>query len=38
MGHDRGTSLQSGIADAVFQITGKRYRDLPLRNHDLSWG
>jgi isoquinoline 1-oxidoreductase subunit beta len=38
MGHDRGTSLQSGIADAVFQITGKRYRDLPLRNHDLTWG
>jgi isoquinoline 1-oxidoreductase beta subunit len=38
MGHDRGTSLQSTIADAVFQITGKRYRDLPLRNHDLSWG
>jgi isoquinoline 1-oxidoreductase beta subunit len=38
MGHDRATSLQSGIADAVFQITGKRYRDLPLHNHDLSWG
>jgi isoquinoline 1-oxidoreductase beta subunit len=29
MGHDRSTTLQSGIADAVFQITGKRYRDLP---------
>ena len=38
MGHDRGTSVQSGIADAIFQITGKRYRDLPMRNHDLSWG
>ena len=37
MGHDRGTSIQSGIADAVFQITGKRYRDLPFRNHDLTW-
>ena len=37
MGHDRATSIQSAIADAVFQITGKRYRDLPLRNHDLSW-
>ena len=37
MAHDRGTSLQSGIADAVFQITKKRYRDLPLRNHDLTW-
>jgi isoquinoline 1-oxidoreductase beta subunit len=38
MGHDRATSLQSGIAEAVFQITGKRYRDLPLRNHNLTWG
>ncbi len=37
MGHDRGTSVQSGIADAIFLITGKRYRDLPLRNHDLTW-
>ena len=37
MGHDRGTSLQSTIADAIFQITGKRYRDLPFRNHDLTW-
>jgi isoquinoline 1-oxidoreductase beta subunit len=37
MGHDRGTSVQSAIGDAVFQITGKRYRDLPYRQHDLSW-
>jgi len=37
MGHDRGTSIQSAITDAVFQISGKRYRDLPLRNHDLTW-
>jgi isoquinoline 1-oxidoreductase beta subunit len=37
MGHDRGTSVQSGIGDAVFRITGKRYRDLPFRNHDLRW-
>jgi len=37
MGHDRATSIQSAICDAVFQITGKRYRDLPLRNHDLTW-
>jgi isoquinoline 1-oxidoreductase beta subunit len=37
MGHDRGTSVQSGLADAVFQITGKRYRDLPLRDQDLTW-
>jgi isoquinoline 1-oxidoreductase beta subunit len=37
MGHDRGTSVQAGIADAIFQITGKRYRDLPFRNRDLTW-
>jgi isoquinoline 1-oxidoreductase beta subunit len=37
MGHDRGTSVQAAIANAVFEITGKRFRDLPLRQHDLSW-
>jgi isoquinoline 1-oxidoreductase beta subunit len=37
MGHDRGTSVQAAISDAIFQITGKRFRDLPLRQHDLSW-
>ena len=38
MGHDRATSVQSGISDAIFQITGKRFRDLPFSKHDLSWG
>lgn len=38
MGHDRGTSVQSAIGDAIFQITGKRFRSLPFRQHDLSWG
>ena len=37
MGHDRGLSIQSAIADCVYQIAKKRYRDLPLRNHDLTW-
>jgi CO/xanthine dehydrogenase Mo-binding subunit len=37
MGHDRATSVQSGIGDAIFQITGKRFRDLPFGQHDLSW-
>ena len=38
MGHDRATSVQSAIGDAIFQITGKRFRDLPYRQHDLRWG
>ena len=37
MGHDRATSVQSAIGDAIFQITGKRFRDLPFGEHDLSW-
>jgi isoquinoline 1-oxidoreductase beta subunit len=38
MGHDRGTSVQAALGDAIFQITGKRLRDLPFRQHDLRWG
>ena len=38
MDHDRATSIQSAIGDAIFQITDKRYRDLPFGAHDLSWG
>ena len=37
MGHDRGTSVQAALANAIHQITGKRFRDLPLRQHDLTW-
>ena len=37
MAHDRATSVQSAIGDAIFQITGKRFRDLPYRKHDLTW-
>jgi isoquinoline 1-oxidoreductase beta subunit len=37
MGHDRATSVQSAIGEAIFQITGKRVRDLPFRVHDLTW-
>ena len=35
MGHDRATSVQSAIGEAIFQITGRRYRDLPLGRLDL---
>jgi isoquinoline 1-oxidoreductase subunit beta len=38
MGHDRATSVQSAIGEAIFQITGRRYRDLPFGEFDLSWG
>jgi isoquinoline 1-oxidoreductase beta subunit len=37
MGHDRATSVQSAIGDAIFQVTGKRFRDLPYGGHDLTW-
>jgi isoquinoline 1-oxidoreductase beta subunit len=37
MGHDRATSVQSAIGDAIFQVTGKRFRDLPFSKHDLRW-
>jgi isoquinoline 1-oxidoreductase beta subunit len=37
MGHDRATSVQSAIGDAIFQITGKRFRDLPYGRYDLSY-
>jgi isoquinoline 1-oxidoreductase beta subunit len=37
MGHDRATSVQSAIGDAIFQVTGKRFRDLPFGSHDLRW-
>jgi isoquinoline 1-oxidoreductase beta subunit len=37
MGHDRATSVQSAIGDAIFQITGKRFRDLPYSKHNLTW-
>jgi CO/xanthine dehydrogenase Mo-binding subunit len=37
MGHDRATSVQSAIGDAIYQITGKRFRDLSCSKHDLTW-
>jgi isoquinoline 1-oxidoreductase subunit beta len=37
MGHDRATSVQAAIGDVIFQVTGKRLRELPFAQHDLSW-
>jgi isoquinoline 1-oxidoreductase beta subunit len=37
VGEEAIPQIAPAIAQAVFKITGKRIRSLPLGNHDLSW-
>jgi isoquinoline 1-oxidoreductase subunit beta len=37
-GEEAIPQLPPALYNAVFKITGKRFRTLPLKHHDLSWG
>ena len=38
VGEEAIPQIAPAITQAVFKITGKRIRSLPLKDHDLSWG
>jgi isoquinoline 1-oxidoreductase beta subunit len=37
VGEEAMSHVAPALANAVFVVTGKRVRSLPMRNHDLSW-
>jgi isoquinoline 1-oxidoreductase beta subunit len=37
-GEEAIPQLPPAIVNAVFMVTGKRFRSIPLKNHDLRWG